>query len=205
MPLEEVMNDLLDELDRILREAKIFGPVDVVENPKIAPSNNYGNYTGGTFGCTRNNSQKRCNNVNGVQRHTGVDIHAPLKSKIKSIYKGKLVEIRNTFSPGQYLKGSLGNYVVIKTRLKTGNDVYLKYCHLDKIYFKQDDQGKEINGGDYIGELGSTGNAANNKNPSRTHVHIEFSVGGKFFSAETRVDPMQYLKTQFDLQGNVIN
>ena len=170
---------------------------DPVKNPKIAPTN--AGVKGGFFGFTRNA---------GKRFHGGVDVIATKGTQLKSIKAGTVHRVVNRVSAGQRgVKGQeTGNFVIIKSTLEDGSNVYFKYAHLDKINVKQ---GQEIAEGEIFGEAGTTGNASGLPE-SRQHVHIEASTTAKFYpgagkggsESDTRVDPLQYFDSTFDKKGN---
>lgn len=115
---------------------------------------------------------------------------------------GIVHDLVNTFAPNEYRANSLGNYIVIKSKDRNGEDVYIKYCHLDEVTAIK---GQKVKHGESIGKAGSTGNAASvyrngrlihGINPVYRHVHIE-AARSSFFGS-TRIDPEQFMKTKFD-------
>lgn len=126
--------------------------------------------------------------------HTGTDILASSGTIIKSMMCGIVLDLVNTFEPNEYKANSLGNYIVIKSKDKNGEDVYIKYCHLDEVIVIK---GQKVRHGEPIGKAGSTGNAASvyNRNgslihginPIYRHVHIEAARSSSF--GNTRIDP----------------
>ena len=52
---------------------------------------------------------------------------------------------------------SLGNTLMIKSKDKDNNTVFILYCHLDKIYVQKDDN---VAHGEVVVLSGSTGNAS---------------------------------------------
>lgn len=98
--------------------------------------------------------------------HTGLDIAAPAGTDIKSATIG-------TVSFAGY-KGSYGNLIVIDC----GNGVEIYYGHCSKLYVEV---GDEVEAGDIIGAVGSTGNSTGN------HLHFEIRVNGE------RVNPQNYI------------
>ena len=108
---------------------------------------------------------------------------------------GKVVEAYDT-------NGDLGKIVTIKSKDKDGNDIWIRYCHLNSISVKKEDS---IRHGEKFGESGNSGNAKDIKE-EYYHVHIEASTDGVFFGGTNRVDPEFYMKTKFDetTEGNPI-
>ena len=98
--------------------------------------------------------------------HTGLDIAAPYGTPIKAAAKG-------TVKWSGY-KGSYGNLVIIDC----GNGVEMYYGHCSKLYATV---GEEVEPGDVIGAVGSTGNSTGN------HLHFEIRVNG------TQVNPQNYI------------
>lgn len=156
-------------------------PDDPFPSPTLAPSSP-GNYAGATFGNTRNQ---------GTKFHGGIDIYAQPGTAIASMHGGVVVDIRSSFAPGQYAKGSFGNYVTIQTTIN-GTTVNIKYAHLNGpatgLYV-----GQTVNEGDWIGVSGKTGNAA--ASGIIPHVHIEVKDTG----SNQLLNPEPYMGTQFNL------
>jgi RHS repeat-associated protein len=162
---------------------------DPVANPQITSPGVSGK-AGGRFGKTRESK---------TQMHNGIDITAKVGTALKSIMGGKVVELRTSITG--YKKGSVGNYVVVKT-IVDGENVYIKYNHLESVSVKKDDQ---VEVGGLLGKTGKTGNAGKLK-PDKTHVHIEASKSKDraFFAPADRVNPESYLKTKFDSNSEPI-
>ena len=168
---------------------------DPVKNPEIVSSGSSGK-KGGTFGCTRSNSQKTCGGVKGKKKHDGIDIKASVNTSTFSMYNGTVFDIRNSFSPGQYIEDSYGNYIIIKS-IVNGNTIYIRYNHLNKVSVKKNDI---IKAGNIIGLNGNTGNANPPIGKVTPHIHIQIKN-----SAWKSIDPADYLKTKFDSNYNPIN
>lgn len=98
--------------------------------------------------------------------HTGLDIATKTGTPIKVVADGKV-----TFA--EY-SGSYG-YLV---KVDHGNGVETWYAHTSKMYVKV---GQEVNAGDVIAAVGSTGNSTG------PHLHLEVRVNGK------HVNPQKYL------------
>jgi murein DD-endopeptidase MepM/ murein hydrolase activator NlpD len=166
-------------------------PGDPVPNPKIVSSGASGKQ-GGTFGCTRqggDNCQPPFD-----KRHDGMDIEAIPGSNTFAMYSGRVTNIRNTFSPGQYLRNSYGNYVII--RFVSGSNTFsLKYNHLNQVDVEE---GQSVNTGDVIGTAGNTGNAASSG--VTPHIHLQV-----FNSSWESIDPSDFLTTKFDNNYNPIS
>lgn len=98
--------------------------------------------------------------------HKGIDIAASYGTPIKAVADGTVKYA------GSY--GGYGNIVI----LDHGNGIETYYGHCSKI---NTSVGKNINAGDIIANVGSTGNSTGN------HCHFEIRVNG------TQVNPQSYL------------
>jgi hypothetical protein len=93
--------------------------------------------------------------------------------------------------------------VIIKSVID-GKSVFIMYAHLDDFSVEIGDKLEE---GQVFGKTGNTGNAAQKNDGSggipkeSHHVHIEVSIGGDSFNPRNRVDPENYLETNFDSKG----
>lgn len=202
-PYNFVMGNPISVLDP---DGRAPVPGDPVKNPQIAPSSGSGK-GGGRFGHTRSGGRKY---------HGGIDILAAKGTQLKAMKAGTVVDVRSSFKPGQYAANSLGNFVVIKSTLDDGSDIYIKYGHLDNVDVKV---GQELEEGEVFGKSGDTGNAGYNPKTGKRgiairnhHVHIEASTTSQFFPGkgnggtekDTRINPEQFFDTQFDGGGNPI-
>lgn len=176
--------------------SQCFEYSDVVSSPKL-------NNQSDNVNKNRWHRTKRYNSThpNGYY-HTGTDILASSGTAVKSMMCGTVSDLVKTFSANEYRENSLGNYIVIKSKDKNGNDVYIKYCHLDEVSVSKN---QKVKHGDTIGKSGSTGNAASvykdgklihGINPIYRHIHIEAATSSSF--GATRIDPEQFMKTKFD-------
>lgn len=161
-------------------------PGDPIENVEIVKPGASG-LKGGTFGCTRFNSTKTCGGVKGKKKHDGMDIKAEVNTPTFSMYDGEVSSIRNSFSAGQYLYGSYGNYIVIKSVINN-NTVFMKYNHLNEVLVKV---GDKVKAGQIIGMNGNTGNAA--AKGVTPHIHLQV-----YNASWTSINPIDFLKTKFD-------
>ena len=166
---------------------------DPVANVEIAPSKL--GKKGGTFGCTRKDWEYTCGGVKGDKNHDGLDIKAAINTNTFSMYDGKVADIRKTFSPGEYKRHSLGNYILVTTRIN-GETVFIKYNHLNEVNVKKNDI---IKAGDIIGLNGNTGNAAKDDDIV-PHIHIQV-----FNTKWKSINPLDFLTTKFDNQFNPIS
>lgn len=98
--------------------------------------------------------------------HTGLDIACTTGTDIKVVSNGTV-----TFS-GK--KGSYGNLIIVDH----GNGVETWYGHCSKLYAKV---GDEVNAGDVISAVGSTGNSTG------PHLHFEIRINGNC------VNPQNYV------------
>ena len=173
-----------------------FEYADVVTNPRL-------NNQSDNVNKNRWHRTKRYNNSHPEgYYHTGTDILASSGTTVKSMLCGTVYDLKDSFAANEYQENSLGNYIVIKSKDKDGEDVYIKYCHLDEITVTKN---QKVKHGDSIGKSGSTGNAASvyekgklihGIDPAYRHIHIEAATSASFGS--TRVDPEKYMKTKFD-------
>ncbi len=99
--------------------------------------------------------------------HSGLDIAAPRGSLIGNPLPGRVI------AKGDYFFN--GNTVLIDH----GQGMISMYCHMDEIKVSE---GQQLNQGDIIGTVGSTGRATG------PHLHWTISLNN------TRVDPMLFLK-----------
>lgn len=104
------------------------------------------------------------------------------------MYDGEVTMIRNSFSPGQYLANSYGNFIIIKSTIDN-ETIFIRYNHLNNVNVKK---GDIVTANQVIGFNGNTGNAAD---PSVTpHIHIQaFNSSGT-----TSINPQEFLKTKFN-------
>jgi len=207
---EDIENYLfIDDLN-IMEDGTLFG--DPVPNLTVVPSGTYLKQ-GGRFGCNRTSTHTSlCGSSthayvkprgfgvgSGGRYHSGIDIYAALNTSLHSVLAGKVVVIDDVDD------SNVGLTMTIKSSYND-KDIYLKYCHLNKISDaakKALKDGSDIKQGLIIGETGNTGNAKSIL-ATRYHVHIEASTDGVFYGGKTRVDPEIYFTTKFDSNGNTI-
>lgn len=104
--------------------------------------------------------------------HTGIDYGAPGGTSILAAAPGVVIA-------AQWVNG-YGNYVIIDHgRNDKGQSVWTLYAHMSKITAKK---GQEVEVGEKIGEVGSTGRSTGN------HLHFEVRIN------QVAVDPAPYLK-----------
>ncbi len=101
-----------------------------------------------------------------VETHKGLDISGPFGAPVKAMAKGE-VEFAG-------VKGGFGNCII----LKHGNGYETLYGHLSKILVKPGDQ---INIGQEIGKIGSTGRSTG------PHLHYEVHKNGQ------KINPQSFL------------
>ena len=106
--------------------------------------------------------ERESTNSKVTKNHTGVDIATNLGTAISSATSGKVIEVSS--------KGDYGKHF----RVQTGDLVTL-YAHCSKIYVKE---GQDINQGDKVAEVGSTGNSTG------PHLHLEFRLHDRLVNPE---------------------
>lgn len=166
-------------------------PGDPIKNPTICSSGASGK-AGGMFGCVRISPpySARCDSLK--RYHDGIDIEYPVNQNIYAMYDGVVIEINNSFSPGQYAQASYGNYITIRHTWPDGSSIDIKYNHLNSVGLNV---GDPVTNQQIIGQSGNTGNAAaNNVTP---HVHIQTFINN------ASVDPKDYFATSFNTNGTV--
>ena len=98
--------------------------------------------------------------------HSGTDIACPLGTPIKAVAAGTV-----TFADWS---GTYGKLV----KISHGNGVETYYAHCSELYVTV---GQQVNAGDVIAAVGSTGNSTGN------HLHLEVRLNGK------TLNPQNYL------------
>ncbi|MHA7830028.1 MAG: peptidoglycan DD-metalloendopeptidase family protein [Flagellimonas sp.] len=194
--------------------ANIPKPGDPLVNMKIADPG--GGKDGGLHGCTRSSGACSANltrDTGGSKAHKGIDLYAEQDTKLYSMYDGVVIDFFDKVERDEYFGGkgkmqkryskkyvgSLGNDVQIQSSI---NDkiVIIRYCHLNKILVKK---GEKVKQGQHIGFTGRNGNAGKKEGKikhqsNEPHVHIQIQNN-------TKIDPMDYLTTKFDDNGNKID
>jgi len=101
---------------------------------------------------------------------------------------------------------TLGTYILIKSEkndhkiVNLNETIWCSYGHLSET---EAIDGKDIKQGQIIGKTGNSGSTAKNIDAWRFHLHLTIYKGGtdKF----NRTNPLLYIKTKFDKNGNKIN
>jgi len=101
-----------------------------------------------------------------IETHKGLDISGPIGAPVKAMAKGEV-----SFAG---IKGGFGNCII----LKHGNGFETLYGHLSKILVSV---GEQINIGQQIGKIGSTGRSTG------PHLHYEIHLNGK------QINPASFL------------
>ena len=165
-------------------------PVNVVT---VAPTPVSG-LKGGTYGCARQGDND-CRDGIYDKWHDGIDIKSRRGAPLFSMYDGQVIDQRNSFLPGQYKANSFGNFVSVRSILSGGNEIILKYNHLERVITRN---GRRVKSGDIIALTGNTGNAASPE--VIPHIHIQaFDMFGN------TMDPRNFLATKIDEIGRVID
>jgi murein DD-endopeptidase MepM/ murein hydrolase activator NlpD len=189
--MEQVKGYFTKEGDNVLADGTLLG--NPVPKVRITSSGGSG-VNGGRFGCTRANEDETCEGVKGKKYHGGLDIHAPVGTKIRSITQGTVHAAPK--SEG----GDLGYYIIVKSTVSEDEVLYILYAHLKEPSTKTGN----VQQGDVIGTAGVTGNAKYLKHiEDRQHVHIVVKIGkkGDSYKQSIRVNPEKYLTTKFNDDG----
>ena len=162
-----------------------------VVDMKVAPSNAFGNYLGGTFGQTRTSKSGK------PLYHYGLDLAVLPGTPIFAMYSGVVVGIRDD-APNKEVAKSYGNMIMIESEINNSGDanegqiIRTLYAHLQYnnaiainprtgVPFKINDN---VYQGELIGYSGKTGNAFN---VPYAHLHLGILVDDAW------VDPAQYI------------
>ena len=139
------------------------------DNKTINSKVNYGKYLRPAKGKITSKYGKRTHPITGKESfHTGVDIAGDIGDDVVASLGGIVA------SAGWY-NSVYGNVVIINH----GNNIQTFYAHLSKILVKK---GQEIDRGDLIARIGTTGLSTG------AHLHFEIRVGGE------PVDPLKRIK-----------
>lgn len=175
-----------------------------LKNMSVAPSNQYGNYLGGTFGMTR--KDEKGNPI----KHEGLDLAAVPGTPVFAMFTGIISDIK-TDAPDKYVARSYGNRIRISSTVLDPNDttktqsISVLYAHLqyqDAVAVnprtgKQFSVGDPVYQGELIGYSGKTGNAYN---VAVKHLHLGVSKDGSW------VNPSPYINGTLNVsaQGAII-
>ena len=133
--------------------------------PVIGMSTSPGRYTGDTPQWASGSFGYKKPEEKGGHTHAGVDIYAQKGAQIISPVSGRIKSMGS---------GNIsGNYV--KVQGDDGNEYY--FAHMDSIHTGLS-RGMRVNGGDFLGAVGNTGNASR----TTTHLHFEVRRSGKSVS-----------------------
>jgi len=165
---------------------------------------------GGTYGCvrwTRVEEDRNCKIweenvanfpfVSGSNKvHDGIDLLAPLGTPVYAMFDGELTTDFDS---------NLGNFILIMStqeqhKLNGVNEkIWISYGHLSSFKITN---GK-VKQGQLIGYTGNTGITASGIEAWRYHLHLTIYKGGtsRFF----RTNPLPYLTTKFESNGDKIN
>lgn len=106
--------------------------------------------------------ERESTNSKVTKYHTGVDIAATQGTHIKSAISGVVVQVSNVGDYGKHIKIQSGDLIVL-------------YAHCAKIYVTE---GQEVEQGEEIGEVGSTGNSTG------PHLHFELRLHDRLVNPE---------------------
>ena len=102
----------------------------------------------------------------------------------------------SVFATGEHAK--LRNYVIIKSESES-ETFYTTCAHLDESSTASGD----VEMGEEIGKAGKSGNAKDvPKDQEHVHISIKSGEKGTSYSDAGFVNPEDYIKTQFDSEGN---
>jgi len=164
-----------------------------IKNPIVAKSNAT-NVNGGRFGYTR---------TSGKTFHDGLDAKAAINTPFTPILNGIVVKIYKD-APNHHVKFSYGNYIIVKSNVD-GNNVYLKYNHLNRVDIEN---GDSVTTNDIIGLTGESGNA---RKTYTSHIHIQVRPSldfgkGSYRRYDTTKDsknnPEIYINQKFNDDGS---
>ncbi|WP_296623153.1 M23 family metallopeptidase [Marivirga sp.] len=192
----------------------LFGPKpgDPLVNMYIVHSNE-DRTSGGTYGCVRSGTDNcgdlgipDLTSLDGKTKvHDGFDLGAPLNTDLYAMYDGEVIFVESTIPANTEGTGSnLGNRILIKSTPSdhgignNNNTIYSFYGHLNFVE-SEITNGSRVSQGQKIGETGRTGNAVN-IDTDRYHLHLIIYENGT--NQANKVNPNNYLETDFDINGN---
>ncbi|MGM0581276.1 MAG: M23 family metallopeptidase, partial [Bacteroidota bacterium] len=167
--------------------------------------------SGGTFGCVRS-IVNNCEDIDipnlpslsgKIKVHDGFDLGAPLDTELFAMFDGEVIFVENSIPANTEGTGSnLGNRILIKSTSedhgKNDNTMYAFYGHLNSVD-SNITTGTTVSQGQKIGTTGRTGNAVN-IDTDRYHLHlIVYENGTKQIN---KVNPNNYLETDFNINGH---
>jgi murein DD-endopeptidase MepM/ murein hydrolase activator NlpD len=153
-----------DVQERIARESRLLEEVYGLPSPRWLGGGNFVIPNPGR--ASPNFGERRIYNNTPRSSHSGIDISAPMGSRVRASNSGKVVLASDLYFSGK---------TVI---IDHGLGVFSYYCHLSKFSAKREDT---VNRGDVVGLVGSTGRSTG------PHLHWGFRVSG------CRVDPFSIL------------
>lgn len=189
-PIRNHGRDLPEYVDAETIAANKPCPGDPIKNPTICPSSP-GNIKGGSYGCTRNDSSKKCNNIPGKKKHGGVDIKMNPTNLIYSMHAGIVIDKKDIYTPSQYVKNSFGNYIEIQSVIN-GATVRIKYCHLASVEVPLNGN---IAQGQWIAVSGKSGNAAAKGVTPHLHIQAKMLINNSW----VEIDPIDLFNTIYDV------
>ena len=107
----------------------------------------------------------------GRQFHRGVDIAAPAGTPIAAMYGGRVTQVGES--------DSLGNYL----RLEHGDGVEVLYGHCSRVLVSE---GMTVRGGERVALVGDTGDTTGN------HLHVQVSHNGIVYDPSAIVGVTRY-------------
>ena len=138
--------------------------------------------------------------------HKGTDLKADIGTPVYAMFSGEIKYVVTKFDPdmpwGEYPKHFsdpkdyyAGNRLWIEGKLANGNDILIKYFHMNTIDVKV---GRTICAGTIVGTTGATGAACDPKGSGGPHLHVEVFINNQ------KEDPEKYFYTKFDENGKPI-
>jgi len=164
-------------------------PGDPLIKMAITPIN--GQFTAGTYGYTRTNSD-------GTARfHDGIDLTCPLNTRVFSCWEGTVVEVDN--DPKGY-----GNYLTVEYEVN-GKPIRMRYAHLNTISVTV---GSHVDQQSLLGLSGKTGNANSVWITPHVHIQTQYQTAiGNWVTGKNTQDPLcnplKYLPSQFNTSTGV--
>ena len=135
--------------------------------------------------------------------HNGLDLKADVGTNVYAMFDGVVYYAVDKYDGNilfdeydDYYNDNVnnlnaGNKIAIKSTMKDGRVIYVKYFHLDTVCVKA---GDIISAGDIIGTTGQTGSASST-NSGGPHLHLEIRLNEL---NGTALNPEDFLYTKFD-------